>query len=74
MRFPTHGFEVVSNSEVLEEERFEGFKSGKYYPVDIGDVLFGSKYQVVGKLGFGVSSTVWLAHDLQYAAAVSVAV
>ncbi|KAJ8060985.1 hypothetical protein OCU04_010063 [Sclerotinia nivalis] len=30
----------------------------------IGDVL-SSRYQVVGKLGFGNSSTVWLARDLQ---------
>ncbi|KAJ5333044.1 protein kinase domain protein [Penicillium brevicompactum] len=30
----------------------------------IGDVL-NSRYQVVGKLGFGVSSTVWLARDMR---------
>ncbi|PKY07070.1 CMGC protein kinase [Aspergillus campestris IBT 28561] len=63
-RFPTSGFETISASEVVEEERFEGFKKGRYYPVNIGEV-FSSKYQVVGKLGFGVTSTVWLARDLQ---------
>lgn len=62
--FPTSGFETIHASEVIEEERFEGFKKGRYYPVNIGEV-FSSKYQVVGKLGFGVTSTVWLAHDLQ---------
>ena len=64
IRFPTSGFEIVNDSEVLDEERFEGFKTEQYYPVNIGDI-FASKYQVVGKLGFGVTSTVWLARDLQ---------
>jgi hypothetical protein len=64
MRFPTTGFEVFAPSEILDEERFEEFKSGRYYPVNIGEV-FNSKYQVIGKLGFGVTSTVWLARDLQ---------
>lgn len=64
IRFPTRGFQVIPSSEVLEEEQFEGLKSGQYYPVNIGDV-FASKYQVIGKLGFGVTSTVWLARDLQ---------
>lgn len=64
MRFPTSGFEITNASEVLDEERFEGFKTGRYYPVSIGEV-FSSKYQVIGKLGFGATSTVWLARDLQ---------
>lgn len=64
MRFPTSGFEIINASELLEEERFEEFKTGRYYPVNIGEV-FRSKYQVIGKLGFGVTSTVWLARDLQ---------
>ncbi|RDL34569.1 CMGC protein kinase [Venustampulla echinocandica] len=64
LHFPTNGFEVIPDSEVLEEEQFEKFQKGEYCPVNIGDV-FASKYQVVGKLGFGVTSTVWLARDLQ---------
>jgi serine/threonine-protein kinase SRPK3 len=63
LQFPTAGFEVVSENCILEEEQFEEFRTGRYYPVNIGDV-FHSKYQVVGKLGFGVTSTVWLARDL----------
>lgn len=31
----------------------------------IGDVYYG-KYQVLGKLGFGTTATVWLAEDLRY--------
>lgn len=64
LRFPTTGFDLVSETTVLQEEQLDEFKKGHYYPVNIGDV-FASKYQVVGKLGFGVSSTVWLARDLQ---------
>ena len=62
--FPTGGFETVPSSEVLDEERFKWFKQGRYYPTNIGDVL-GSRYQIVGKLGFGTTSTVWLARDLK---------
>jgi serine/threonine-protein kinase SRPK3 len=64
LKFPTSGFEVLSDAVLLEEEQLEDFNRGVYYPVNIGDV-FASKYQVVGKLGFGVTSTVWLARDLQ---------
>ncbi|KAG6309254.1 hypothetical protein E4U44_007222 [Claviceps purpurea] len=35
----------------------------QYYPVTIGEI-FCARYQVVGKLGFGTTSTVWLARDL----------
>ncbi|EEH36973.2 kinase domain-containing protein, partial [Paracoccidioides lutzii Pb01] len=63
MCFPTSGVETA-NASVLDEERFDWFKKGCYYPVDIGDI-FSSKYQIIGKLGFGVTSTVWLACDLE---------
>lgn len=62
--FPTSSFEIVPPSVVLEEERFEHFKKGQYYPANIGDVLT-SRYQIIGKLGFGTTSTVWLARDLE---------
>ncbi|CAH0040708.1 unnamed protein product, partial [Clonostachys rhizophaga] len=64
LRFPSAGFEIVPPSEPLEEEHLEEFSAGAYYPVNIGDV-YHSKYQVVGKLGFGSTSTVWLAKKLQ---------
>lgn len=67
MRFPTTGCEIVDPAIILEEEQFDELKTGVYYPVNIGDV-YHDKYQVPGKLhvGFGTTSTVWLAHDLQY--------
>ncbi|KAJ5209217.1 hypothetical protein N7449_003596 [Penicillium cf. viridicatum] len=64
LQFPTSGFKVIKPSQILEEERFEEFKKGNYYPVNIGDVLV-SKYQILGKLGFGTTSTVWLALELE---------
>ncbi|KAL2752046.1 hypothetical protein ACRALDRAFT_1058852 [Sodiomyces alcalophilus JCM 7366] len=64
LQFPTTGFAIVEDSVILEEERFDEFKAGQYYPVNIGDV-YASKYQVLGKLGFGTTSTVWLALNLQ---------
>ncbi|KAH6662857.1 kinase domain-containing protein [Halenospora varia] len=42
MRSPTTGFNLISDAQPLEEEQFDGFKRGPYYPVNIGDV-FGSK-------------------------------
>lgn len=48
----------------LEKVEEEHFGIERYYPARIGDVL-SSRYQIVGKLGFGNSSTVWLARDLQ---------
>ncbi|KFZ14717.1 hypothetical protein V502_05936 [Pseudogymnoascus sp. VKM F-4520 (FW-2644)] len=64
MRFPSSGFKTINASEVLEEWRFDDFKTGQYYLVNIHDI-FSSKYQAVGKLGFGVTYTVWLAQDLK---------
>lgn len=64
LRFPTTGFDLIGDAQALEEEQLDGFKKGIYYPVNIGDV-FASKYQVLGKLGYGVTSTVWLARNLQ---------
>ncbi|CAG8956198.1 hypothetical protein HYFRA_00012115 [Hymenoscyphus fraxineus] len=52
---------LINTSDKIEEETF-GIE--RYYPTRIGEVL-SSRYQVVGKLGFGNSSTVWLARDLQ---------
>ncbi|CAG8139920.1 unnamed protein product [Penicillium salamii] len=61
--FPHTGFDVIEEP-LVEEEGMDGFSSGDYCPMVIGDVL-DSRYQVVGKLGFGVSSTVWLARDMR---------
>ncbi|KAM5539165.1 hypothetical protein V8D89_007038 [Ganoderma adspersum] len=45
------------------QEKFSWYKLEDFYPVQIGEVLH-SRYQVVGKLGHGAYSTVWLCRDL----------
>ncbi|KAK6716980.1 hypothetical protein SNK05_000181 [Fusarium graminearum] len=48
----------------VEEETLPDYLPARYYPVNIGEV-FADRYQVVGKLGYGAGSTVWLANDLR---------
>lgn len=63
--FPTAGFQTVPAGQRPEEEGLPNYKAERYYPVRIGQV-FQERYQIVGKLGFGGGSTVWLCHDLRY--------
>lgn len=58
-------FPRIDASITVEEEHIPFYHDIRYYPVRIGEV-FGERYQVVGKLGYGSTSTVWLANDLQY--------
>lgn len=62
--FPTTGFEVIGSSQKIEEERLPFYRRQDYYPMRIGDVIH-DRYQVVAKLGYGTTSTVWLAHDIR---------
>lgn len=63
-KFPTSGFVTLDATKNIEEENLPSYVPEDYYPVYIGEV-FGFRYQVVGKLGFGVNSTVWLCRDLR---------
>lgn len=62
-RFSSPGTLLDPNNK-LEEENLRGYSPEHFYPVKIGDV-FRSRYQVVGKLGYGGHSTVWLCRDLR---------
>ena len=65
---PARGFppgRLLDSIDKLEEERLPWYSQDNFFPVKIGDV-FHSRYQVVGKLGYGGYSTVWLCRDLQY--------
>ncbi|KAJ5677298.1 kinase-like domain-containing protein [Penicillium maclennaniae] len=55
---------LLDSVDKLEEEKLAWFSQDNFFPVKIGDV-FHSKYQVVGKLGYGGYSTVLLCRDLQ---------
>lgn len=63
--FLTSEFEAIDPTEEVEEETLPTYDVEKYYPVRLGEVLDG-RYQVVAKLGYGVTSTVWLGRDLRY--------
>ncbi|KAJ5595509.1 uncharacterized protein N7459_001717 [Penicillium hispanicum] len=61
--FPTSGFESLDPSLQIEEETLPTYSPEKYYPVRQGEI-FNDRYQVLAKLGYGVTSTVWFASDL----------
>ncbi|EXU96711.1 serine/threonine protein kinase domain protein [Metarhizium robertsii] len=63
-KFPSTGFELIDPSEKVEEERLPFYKRDEYYPMKIGHVVYGH-YQIVAKLGYGATSTVWLSRDLR---------
>lgn len=62
--FANPNFIRIPVNNKVEEETLPDYLPARYYPVRIGEV-FVDRYQVVGKLGFGATSTVWLAHDLR---------
>jgi hypothetical protein len=47
----------------IPEEDIGKYCAGGYHPVHISDHFQDRRYSVVGKLGFGSFSTVWLARD-----------
>lgn len=54
----------IDTSQPVEEETLPYYNPEQFYPVRIGEV-FDSRYKVLGKLGYGAHSTVWLCRDLQ---------
>ncbi|CAG9465065.1 unnamed protein product [Pedinophyceae sp. YPF-701] len=57
-----------------ENEGKEGYKKGGYHPVTIGDRFKNGRYEVLGKLGWGHFSTVWLVldHDTHHKCALKI--
>ena len=47
----------------VEEEKTPYYDPKRFYPARIGEIV-GTRYQLATKLGYGTSSTVWLARDL----------
>ena len=58
-QFPTTGSTSIPSSENVEEENWPWYTPQSFYPVHIGDVLH-SKYQVLYKLGYGTTATIWM--------------
>ncbi|KAF2728293.1 hypothetical protein EJ04DRAFT_449616 [Polyplosphaeria fusca] len=52
---------------IEDDELFEGYNTGFYYAVRLGEKFCSSRYQVVHKLGHGASLTSWLARDKRLA-------
>ena len=64
VHFSNSNPQTLPLDKLVEEEVHNAISKGRYYPVRIGDVME-SKYQIVGKLGYGLGSTVWLAKNLR---------
>ena len=64
-KYPTSGFQLLDPTVKIAEENLPWYTHERFYPVRLGEV-FRDRYQVLGKLGYGGSSTVWLCRDLSY--------
>lgn len=62
LNFTNPNFTPLPTCHAIEEETIPGYVVD--YPTRIGEILQ-DRYQVVDKLGFGASSTVWLARDME---------
>lgn len=51
--------------EPIEEESLTCFKSSRYYPAKLGQVIR-EEYKVQAKLGYGGTSTTWLCSYKKY--------
>lgn len=54
---------LLDGSNPVEEEQTPYYDPKRFYPARLGGVL-NARYQLATKLGYGTSSTVWLARDL----------
>ncbi|KAJ5796965.1 uncharacterized protein N7518_005505 [Penicillium psychrosexuale] len=54
---------LLPQNELVDEEICPGYDSTKFYPANPGELL-GDRYQILVKVGWGISSTVWLARDM----------
>ena len=57
---PLHQYQFARLDSI---ENIELYRPGGLHPVSIGDVFARGRYKVLHKLGYGGSSTVWLARD-----------
>ncbi|KAJ5212603.1 uncharacterized protein N7498_004249 [Penicillium cinerascens] len=55
---------ILPQNEIVDEEVCPGYDSKKFYPANPGEVL-ANRYQILVKVGWGTTSTVWLARDMR---------
>ena len=53
----------LDSLQPVEEEKTPYYQRSQFYPAHFGQILH-ERYQIATKLGYGSSSTVWLARDL----------
>lgn len=53
----------LDKCQAIEEEKTPSYNRKHFYPTRLGEILNG-RYQIATKVGYGTSSTVWLARDL----------
>lgn len=56
--------DTISGHKLIEEETLPKYNADNFYPARQGEVM-NHRYELVLKLGFGMTATVWLAKDLQ---------
>jgi hypothetical protein len=55
---------LISSSSLVDEERLPWYEDNSFYPARPGDVL-ADRFQILVKIGYGSSSTAWLARDIR---------
>ncbi|PIG81996.1 protein kinase domain protein [Aspergillus arachidicola] len=54
---------LLPTADLVEEEHTPHYEPRHFYPVRLYEIL-NNRYQIAAKIGWGTSSTVWLARDL----------
>jgi len=60
---PDSKAQILSSTKQIEEELLPKYSPQAFYSARIGEKL-NDRYEVLAKLGFGMTATVWLAKDL----------
>ncbi|PLN77764.1 hypothetical protein BDW42DRAFT_176281 [Aspergillus taichungensis] len=55
-------FEMVDFYQLVKDEYLPDYKADRFYPVT-RERVFQDRHQIIAKLGFGSSSTNWLARN-----------
>lgn len=68
------GLQGVKYKSLPYVEPLKNYRLGGFHPIHLGDKLSSDRYIVLNKLGYGVSSIIWLAHDTRDDKVVAVSV